>query len=111
MADLIYGSVKAIGKKENVLQMFDDIEDYYDKGVTSQKGTDDKYIINFEFASKIGNFLSYGDYFQSYSEEYECKIVADLDIEGCEGEEDPMHLVYDNGEIIHGLSEYGLGDS
>jgi hypothetical protein len=110
MADLIYGSVKAIGKKENVLNMFEELEDYYDKGITSQKGANERYTINFEFASKIMPFLSYGDYFQSYSEAYECKIVAELQMEGLEGEEEPMRLEYDNGEIVHGLSEYGLCD-
>lgn len=110
MADLIYGTVKASGKKENVLAMFDNLFDYYDKGITSQKGTDDKYTVTFEFASKLNPFLGYGDYFQSYSKEYDCKIVATLDIEGCEGEEDPMKLEYNRGKIIHGMEEYGFGD-
>jgi hypothetical protein len=90
--------------------MLEEMEDYYDKNPTSQKGSDNKYTIEFDFASRIGSFLSYGDYFLGYSKEYECKIVADLDIEGCEDDEDAIHLEYDNGEIIHGVSEYGLGD-
>lgn len=31
-------------------------------------------------------------------------------MEGLEGEEEPMRLEYSNGEIAHGFSEYGLGD-
>lgn len=106
--ELIYGTVKVKGNKENVLAMYDELEDYYDKYLTNQSGSDDNYTIEFEFSSKIGNFFSYRDYFLSYSEEYKCHISAELEIEGLEGEEEPMVLEYDNGEIVHGMSEYGV---
>ena len=109
MADLIYGTVKATGKKENVLALYEELEDYYDKYLVSEKGSDNKYTVEFEFSSKLTRFLSYEeDYFLGYSEGYECKIVAELEMEGCEGEEDPMRLVYDNGKIVHGLEECQL---
>lgn len=31
--ELVCGKVKAIGKKENVISMFDDLFDYYDKNM------------------------------------------------------------------------------
>ena len=109
MADLIYGTVKATGKKENVIALYQELEDYYDKGLISQKGSDDKHTVEFDFASKLTSFMGYeDDYFLGYSERYECKIVARLEIEGCEGEEEPMRLEYNNGRVVHGLEECGL---
>ena len=106
--ELVYGTVKVKGKKENVVAMFENLFDYYDKDLTSQRGSDDSYTIEFEFSSKIGNFFSYRDYFLSYSDEYKCHISAELEIEGLEDEEEPMMLEYNNGEIVHGMSEYGV---
>lgn len=105
--DLICGTVKAKGKKEDLLTMFEALEDYYDKNIISQKGTSNNYTIEFEFSSKISSFLSYGDYFQSYSEGYDCTIKAELQAEEAEDEE-PMILEYKKGEIIKGVEEYGI---
>ena len=110
MADLIYGHVVAVGRKGNVLAMFEELENYYDKEIIAQKGTDGQYTVTFEFSSKLVPFLSYGDYFLSYADDYQCKIKAELQMEGCEGEDEPMRLEYDNGEIVHGVKEYGLDD-
>ena len=105
--ELLIGNVTAKGTKNDVLDMFDALEDYYDKCLLEQSGTDEKYKIEFEFASKITSFMSY-EYFESYSENFQCYIKATLNVEGMEDEEEPMVLEYKNGEIIHGLSEYGL---
>ena len=105
--ELITGIVKVKGTKENLITMFEDLEDYYDKNIISQKGTDSKYELKFEFASKIVAFFSYGDYFLSYSEGYDCHIKAELQVEG-EEDDEPMILEYNKGEIIHGVSKYGI---
>lgn len=106
---LICGTVKAIGKKEDVLTMFEDLEDYYDKNIISEKGTENKYTVEFDFASRIDNFISYGDYFQSYSEGYNCTIKAELALDE-EDEEPSIFLEYKKGEIIHGMAEYGFSE-
>ncbi len=106
MATLMIGTVTAKGTKENLMQMFEDMEDYYDKLLTDENGTDEDYTITFEFSSKIGRFFSY-DYFMGYSEEYECEIEAVMECEEDDGEE-PMILHYNRGEIIKGLSDYGI---
>lgn len=106
--DLMVGTVVAKGKKKNVLEMFNDLEDYYDKSMIHESGTDDKYKIEFEFSSRLISFLSY-DYFQGYSEGYECHIKTKMFAEGAmDDEEEAMILEYKNGKIIHGLTEYGL---
>ena len=107
---LIMGTVTAIGKKDDVLTMFEDLEDYYDKNIISEKGTEKKYTVEFEFSSRIDNFMSYGDYFQSYSEGYNCTIKAELGMDEDDEEEPSIFLEYKNGEIIHGVSEYGFGE-
>ncbi len=106
MATLMIGNVTAKGAKEQVLQMFNNLEDYYDKYLTSESGTEEKYTITFEFSSKTGQFFSY-EYFQGYSEKYECEIEAVMECEEDDGEES-MTLHYNRGEIIQGLSEYGI---
>lgn len=106
MATLMTGTVTAKGTREQVLQMFNDLEGYYDKELTEEKGTDENYTISFEFSSKIGSFFS-NEYFQGYSEKYECEIIATMECEEDDGEE-PMILQYKCGEIITGLSEYGI---
>ena len=98
--DLMCGKVIAKGSKENVLEMFMDLEDYYDKNLLEEKEEADHYCITFEFCSRIDSFLAY-DYFQGYSEGYECHIYAEID---------GLTLEYNNGEIIRGLDAYGLGD-
>ena len=40
--ELLIGTIKVKGTKENVVTMFEDLEDYYDKSVIKQKGTDEK---------------------------------------------------------------------
>ena len=105
--ELLIGTVKVKGTKENVVTMFEDLEDYYDKSVLKQKGTDERYEMEFEFSSKMTSFFSYGDYFRGYSEGYECHIKAELYVED-EEDDEPMILEYKNGEIIHGVSEYGF---
>ena len=104
--DLISGTVKAKGRKEDVLTMFEDLEDYYDKCLISEKGTDKNYTIEFEFSSKITSFASYGDYFRNYSEGYDCTITAELGMD--DGDDEGMYLEYKKGEVIHGLAEYGF---
>ena len=106
--ELVCGTVKATGKKKNVIAMFDSLFDYYDKYMTAQYGSSNDYTIEFDFCSKIVSFFNYGDYFLEYSKDYECKIVSDLTIE--EDEDTAMHLEYDNGEIIHGMSEYNIDE-
>ena len=64
--------------------------------------------MEFEFSSKMTSFFSYGDYFRGYSEGYECHIEAELYVEDAEDDDEPMILEYKNGEIIHGVSEYGF---
>lgn len=107
MATLMFGTVTAKGKKEDVLEMFENMEDYYDKELIKKSGTDDKYTLKFEFSSNITSFFSY-EYFQKYSEEYNCEIKAIMQCEEDEEDEEPMKLHYKNGEIISGLSDYGI---
>ena len=105
--DLMEGTVRVKGTKENVLAMYNNIEDYYDKELLSEAGTDDDYEIEFDFSSRLISFLEY-EYFLGYSEEYDCHIVAEMQAEDMEDEEEMMVLEYDKGEIITGLSEYGI---
>ena len=59
MSTLMIGKVKATGTKELVLDMFNSLEDYYDKALINESGTDDSYKIEFEFSSRISSFFSY----------------------------------------------------
>ena len=104
MSALMTGTVKAMGTKELVLRMFDNLEDYYDKELISENGTDKSYKIEFNFSSSIFSFFSY-EYFQGYSEEYDCEIIATM---ACEEDKSPMVLHYKCGEIIKGLLDYGI---
>lgn len=108
MSTLMMGTVVAKGKKDQVLEMFENLEDYYDKELIKKSGTDEKYTIKFEFSSNINAFFSY-EYFQGYSEEYECEIKATMQCEEDEEDEEPMELHYKNGKIISGLADYGIG--
>lgn len=104
MSTLMVGIVKAEGTKELVLEMFDNLEDYYDKELINENGTDKSYKIEFEFSSRISSFFSY-DYFRGYSEEFDCEIIATM---SCEEDETPMALHYKSGKIIKGLLDYGI---
>ena len=104
MSTLMTGTVKATGTKELVLRMFDNLEDYYDKELISESGTDKSYNIEFNFSSSIFSFFSY-EYFRGYSEEYDCEIIATM---VCEEDKSPMVLHYKCGEIIKGLLDYGI---
>ena len=104
MSTLMIGTVKATGTKESVLEMFNSLEDYYDKELINEDGTDDSYKIEFEFSSNIFSFFSY-EYFKGYSEEFDCEIIATMTSE--EGGT-PMVLHYKSGEIIKGLLDYGI---
>lgn len=107
ISTLMMGTVVAKGKKDQVLEMFENLEVYYDKEIIKESGSDDKYTLKFEFSSKINSFFSY-EYFQEYSEEYECEIKATMQCEEDEEDEEPMNLHYKNGEIISGLADYGI---
>lgn len=100
------GNVVAKGKKEQVLQMYNALEDYYDKYLTSQSGTDDDYTITFEFSMKIQDFF-YGDYFLDYSDDYECEIIAEMECDETISEE-LITLHYRKGDMLLGISEYGI---
>ena len=104
MSTLMIGTVKATGTKKLVLEMFDNLEDYYDKELIAESGTDKSYKIEFNFSSSIFSFFSY-EYFQGYSEEYDCEIIATM---ACEEDKSPMVLHYKCGEIIKGLLDYGI---
>ena len=107
--DLMIGTVVAKGTKENVKNMYKDLEEYYDKAILSESGSDENYEIAFEFFSRLISFLSY-DYFKFYSEEYNCHIIATMLAEDMDDDDEPMILEYKNGEIIQGLIDYGLVD-
>lgn len=107
--ELICGTVKAVGKKNDVLRMFDTLWDFFDKELIAEKGSNDRYTIKFEFSSRIQSFMSYGDYFLPYSEEYNCHITAKMHLED-EDEDDAIILEYKKGKIIHGAAEYGFCD-
>ena len=104
MSTLMVGKVKAEGSKELLLEMFNNLEDYYDKELIAESGTDKSYKIEFKFASSIFSFFSY-EYFQGYSEEYDCEIIATM---ACEEDKSPMILHYKCGEKIKGLLDYGI---
>lgn len=104
MSTLMVGKVKAEGSKELILEMFNNLEDYYDKELIAESGTDKSYKIEFNFSSSIFSFFSY-EYFQGYSEEYDCEIIATM---ACEEDKSPMVLHYKCGEIIKGLLDYGI---
>ena len=105
--ELMIGTVVAKGTKENVKNMYENLWDYCDKSLLSESGSDKRYKIEFEFASRIGSFLSY-DYFLNYSEEYNCHIVATMVAEDDDNEEEEIILEYENGKIIKGLDYYGI---
>ena len=109
MSTLMLGTVKAKGTKKLVLEMFDNLEDYYDKELIDEKGTDESYKIEFEFSSRMSSFFAY-EYFQNYSEEFDCEIIATMACEEDEEDEEPMILHYKCGKIIKGLSDYGIND-
>ena len=104
MSTLMVGKVKAEGSKELLLEMFNNLEDYYDKELIAESGTDKSYKIEFKFSSSIFSFFSY-EYFRGYSEEYDCEIIATM---GCEEDDAKMILNYKQGNIIKGLSDYGI---
>ena len=104
MSTLMVGKVRAEGSKELVLEMFNNLEDYYDKELIAESGTDKSYKIEFKFSSSIFSFFSY-EYFRGYSEEYDCEIIATM---VCEEDKSPMVLHYKCGEIIKGLLDYGI---
>ena len=104
MSLLMVGTVKAEGRKDLVLEMFNNLENYYDKELINENGTDNCYNIEFKFASEMSSFFSY-DYFAGYSEEYDCEIIATM---GCEEDDAKMILNYKQGNIIKGLSDYGI---
>ena len=104
MSMLMVGTVKATGTKELLLEMFENLENYYDKALIGENGTDKSYEIEFEFASQMSSFFSY-EYFRGYSEEFDCEIIATM---GCEEVDTPMVLHYKCGEIIKGLLDYGI---
>lgn len=104
------GNVVAKGKKEQVLQMYNALDDYYDKYLTSQSGTDEDYTITFEFSMKIQDFF-YGDYFLDYSDDYECEIIAEMECDEDIGEdigEEFITLHYNHGDMLIGISAYGI---
>ena len=105
MSTLMIGTVKATGTKELVLGMFNSLEDYYDKALINESGTDNSYKIEFKFSSNIFSFFSY-EYFEGYSEEFDCEIIVTMGCEEVGGE--PMVLHYKSGEIIKGLLDYGI---
>ena len=105
MSTLMIGTVKATGTKELVLGMFKSLEDFYDKALINEGGTDDSYKIEFEFSSNIFSFFSY-EYFAGYSEEFDCEIIATMGCEEVGGA--PMVLHYKSGETIKGLLDYGI---
>ena len=51
------GKVKAEGSKELVLEMFNNLEDYYDKELIAESGTDKSYNIEFKFSSSIFSMI------------------------------------------------------
>ena len=104
MSILMVGTVKAEGTKERVLKMFNNLEDYYDKELIGENGTEESYKIEFEFSIKMFSFFSY-EYFLGYSEEYDCEIIATMT---CEESDTPMVLHYKCGKIIKGLLDYGI---
>ena len=103
--ELMCGKVTAKGSKEKVLEMYSDLENYYDKNILEEKEEDGQYCIIFDFSS--GSFFEF-EYFQGYSEEYDCYICAEMTDE--EGMGPLLRLEYDKGEIIKGLEYYGLND-
>jgi len=100
------GNVVAKGAKEQVLQMYNALDDYYDKYLTSQSGTDEDYTITFEFSMKIQDFF-YADYFLDYSDDYECEIIAEMMCDEDIGEE-MITLHYRMGDMLLGIAEYGI---
>ena len=104
MSLLMVGTVKVEGRKDLVLEMFNNLEGYYDKELINENSTDNSYNIEFKFASEMSSFFSY-DYFAGYSEEYDCEIIATM---ACEEDKSPMVLHYKCGEIIKGLLDYGI---
>jgi len=99
------GTVKAEGTKELLLEMFNNLEDYYDKELIDESGTDKSYKIEFKFSSAMSSFFSY-EYFRGYSEEFDCEIIATMGCDEVGGA--PMVLHYERGKIIKGLSNYGI---
>ena len=106
--DLMEGKVTASGKKKNVLNMYENLEGYFDKELLSENGTEDDYTVQFNFSMSMRNFF-YSDYFASPSEEYDCEIKAEMvgEDEGF-GAGPTLTLIYKSGEIIQGLAFYGL---
>lgn len=107
MSMLMMGTVSAKGKKNQVLEMFESLECYYDKWIKKESGTDEEYSIEFEFSVGMGTFFNY-EYFQYPSEEYECEIKATMECEETVEGEKPIELHYKNGEIITGLADNGI---
>ena len=103
---LVVGKITAKGTKANVLEMFENLEEYYDKDLLSQSGTEDNYTIIFDYSSRMSSFF-YCDSFLYASEEYECEISAEMTID----DGDPsgtIKLHYNRGEMIRGLVDNGI---
>lgn len=107
MSMLVMGTVVAKGKKDQVLEMFENLEYYYDKWIKKESGTDEEYTIEFGFSSSMRTFFEY-EYFQDPSKEYECEIKATMECEEALEGEKPIELHYKNGEIIVGLIDNGI---
>ena len=103
---LVVGKITAKGTKENVLDMFENLEEYYDKDLLSQKGTEDDYTIVFDYSERMDSFFCC-DGFMYVSEEYDCEISAEMTID----DGDPSGIItlhYNRGDIIRGLKDNGI---
>ena len=103
---LVVGKVTAKGTRENVLEMFEDLEEYYDKDLLSQSGTEDDYTIVFEYSERMDTFFCCDGFLYS-SENYECEITAQMSID----DGDPSGVIslhYNCGEMIRGLKDNGI---
>ena len=103
---LVVGKVTAKGTKENVLEMFENLEEYYDKNLLSQSGTAEDYTIIFDYSARMSSFFCC-DSFLYASEEYECEISAEMTID----DGDPSGIIrlhYNRGEMICGLVDNGI---
>ena len=103
---LVVGKVTAKGTKANVLEMFEDQEEYYDKNLLSQSGTEDDYTIIFDYSARMSSFFCC-DRFLYDSENYDCEISAEMTSD--DGDPSGMiRLHYNQGEMIRGLVDNGI---
>ena len=103
---LVVGKVTAKGTKENVLDMFNNLDEYYDKYLCSQSGTNDDYTIVFDYSKRMSTFFC-SDGFLYLSEEYDCEISAQM----TNDDGDPCGIIdlhYNRGEMIRGLKDNGI---